>query len=110
MGRGLMSLGAFLLVATIALWIAGTADWLDQGLVDGTSAFTLKAGLVMIAAALVLRLVSPVTRRLGQGRCTTCGAPVEKGHVYCLDHLKETVHTYRDRTHQGSFGTPRRRG
>jgi hypothetical protein len=46
MGRGLLSLGSFLLVATVALWIAGAAEWIPEGLDDQVAGLTLRAGLV----------------------------------------------------------------
>lgn len=109
MGRSFLSLGAFLLVATVALWIAGAADWMPEHAADAASAISMKAGLVLIAASFVFRMMSPVARRMRKSHCAACGRPVEKGHLYCLDHLQETVHATRDKTHHSSR-TPMRRG
>ena len=98
MGRGLLSLGSFLIVTTIALWIAGAAAWVSETFADAASSMTLRAALVLLAAALILRIVTPLAKRLTRGRCTVCGAAVARGHIYCLDHLQETVHSYRDRS------------
>ena len=100
MGRGLLTLGSILLLLTIGLWIAGVAEWLPADIDDHWSALSLKAGLVVLAAGLLLRLVSPVRRQVSRGRCAVCGRGIDRGQVYCLDHLQETVNTYRDRTHE----------
>lgn len=109
MGRGLFSLGSFLLVATIAIWIAGAADWISEPLDDQIGAMTLRAGLALAAAGLVLRAFSPVTKKLGQGRCAVCGVAIDRGSTYCLDHLQETVNAFRDRNRGGTPPPTRRR-
>jgi hypothetical protein len=110
MGRGLLSLGIILLVATVTLWIAGVASWVSPGVADSLSSFTLKAGLVLMAASLAFRILSPVTKKMATAHCAVCGAAVERGHTYCLDHLQETVHSYRDRTRESTLVQPKRRG
>ena len=102
MGRGLFTLGSILILLTIGLWVAGVVDWLPSDMVDRWSALSLKGGLITLAAGAVLRLVSPVRRQVTRGRCAVCGCAIERGHVYCLDHLQETVNAYRDRQHDAS--------
>lgn len=97
MGRGMTTLGAVLLLVTLALWI-GDAIGATAGLDPSLSAWTLRGGAVLFAAGLVLRVLYPVGRRAVHGRCVTCGHPVERGHTYCRDHLQETVNAYRDET------------
>jgi hypothetical protein len=110
MGRGLLSLGSFLLVATVALWIAGAAGWIPETADDQAAALTLRAGLVLVAASFVLRVVTPVTKQMGMGRCSVCGVTIERGGTYCLDHLQQTVNTYRDRNREATLPQPKRRG
>ena len=109
MGRGLFSLGSVLLVATIAIWIAGAADWIPEPVDDQIAAVTLRAGLVLLVASLVLRAVSPVAKQMGKGRCAVCGIAIERGHTYCLDHLQETVNAFRDRTRESTQARAKRR-
>jgi predicted nucleic acid-binding Zn ribbon protein len=97
MGRGLTTLGAVLLLATLALWI-GDAIGATNGLDPSLSGWTLKGGAALLAAGLFLRVLYPVGRRVVHGRCAVCGHPVERGHTYCRDHLQETVNSYRDQT------------
>jgi predicted nucleic acid-binding Zn ribbon protein len=109
MGRSFFSLGAFLLVATVFLWIAGPAGWMSEHAADASSAISLKAGIVLILASLVLRMMSPVAKQITKSHCAACGRPVARGHIYCLDHLQETVNQTRDRTHGSSHDKMRRR-
>jgi len=109
MGRGFFSLGSSLLVATIAVWIAGAAGWLPEPLDDQIAAVTLRAGLVLVGASLILRIVSPVTKQLGKGRCAVCGIAIDRGSTYCLDHLQETVNAFRDRSRDRSLPHTKRR-
>ena len=99
MGRGLMSSGAFLLLATLALWIADAVGSLSPARDASWSSWTLKGGIALLGAGLLLRIMSPVRNQIGRGHCAVCGSAVERGHVYCRDHLQETVNAYRDRSH-----------
>jgi predicted nucleic acid-binding Zn ribbon protein len=110
MGRGLLSLGSLLIVATVTLWIAGAAEWVSQSFADSASSITLKAGLVLVAGSFVFRILAPMTKQMTKARCAACGAPVERGQTYCLDHLKETVDSYRDRSRESNLAQPNRRG
>jgi predicted nucleic acid-binding Zn ribbon protein len=92
---------------TIALWIAGVADWLPAGMDDQWSALSLKVALVVLAASFVLRVISPVTKQVSRARCGVCGRPIARGQVYCLDHLQETVNAYRDRAHDANLSRRR---
>jgi len=92
MSRRLFLLGCLLLLATVALWVSDVL-----GFVPTSTDLTLKAGIVALAAALLLRLLTPVSGLITQGRCRVCGTRTERGHTYCLDHLQETVNATRDR-------------
>lgn len=107
MGRRLQWLGALLILATVALWVADSVDWIGVSTDDRWSGLTLKAGLTALAAALLLRLLAPVTTMIGAGRCTVCGRSTERGHTYCLDHLQETVNAARDQARSQPISRPK---
>jgi hypothetical protein len=96
MSRRLFLLGSLLLLITAALWVADATGVVASGADDQWSALTLKAAMVSLAAALVLRILAPVGTRMSKGRCRVCGRSTERGHTFCLDHLQETVHAGRD--------------
>ena len=96
MGRRLQGLGALLIVVTVALWVAEVAAWIPATTDDRWSGLTLKAGLIALGASLRFRVLAPVTAMLPKARCTVCGRAPERGHTYCLDHLRDTVNATRD--------------
>ena len=96
MGRRLQGLGALLILATIALWVADVVDLIPSATDDRWSGLTLRAGMVALIVAVLLRILTPIAGAIAVGRCTVCGRPTERGHTYCLDHLQETVNTARD--------------
>jgi hypothetical protein len=91
MVRRLQWLGALLILATIGLWVADTTDVITSSTDDRWWGLTLRAGLTSLAVALLLRVLSPVAAMIGKERCALCNRPTERGHTYCLDHLRETV-------------------
>jgi hypothetical protein len=102
MDRRLFWLGSISLLATLALWVADAAELIPRAAVEDWSGITTKVGIVALAAALLLRLLAPVANRRQRGRCAVCGRSTERGHVYCLDHLQETVNATRDLSHRTS--------
>jgi hypothetical protein len=107
MSRRLFYLGCLLLLVTIALWVGDAMGLIETSLDDNWSQLTLKAGGIALAAALLLRVVSPLSGRMAMGRCKVCGKLTDRGHIYCLDHLQETVNATRDRSHERPSTRPR---
>ena len=107
MSRRLFFLGCLLLLATVALWLGDATGLVETTIDDQWSQLTLKAGGVALAVALVLRMISPISGRMAMGRCKVCGKLTERGHMFCLDHLQETVNATRDRAHGPTTGRPK---
>jgi hypothetical protein len=101
MDRRLFWVGSMLLLTTLALWVADAAEWIPRSADDRFSGLTLKVGIIALGAGLLLRILAPVASLRQKGRCTVCGQRTERGHVYCLYHLQETVNATRDLTHLG---------
>src|SRR5262245_28593691 len=99
MDRRMFWIGSLLLLVTLGLWVADAAAWIPQSTDDRFAGMTLKAGIVALGLALALRLYAPVATMRQRGRCAVCGHSTERGHVYCQDHLQETVNTTRDLAH-----------
>ena len=109
MDRRLFWLGSISLLATLALWVADAAQLIPRSTDDRWAGMTMKVGIIALAAALILRLLAPVASRRQRGRCVVCGQSTERGHVYCLDHLQETVNATRDLSHSRASSDPRTR-
>ena len=99
MDRRLFWVGSILLLATLALWVADAAEVIPRSADDRWSGITMKAGILALAGALVLRLLAPIANFRLRGRCAVCGHSTERGHMYCPDHLQETVNATRDLSH-----------
>jgi hypothetical protein len=99
MDRRLVWIGSLAILVTVILWVADAAAWIPRSTDDRWSGLTLKAGIIAVAAGLALRLLAPVARATRSGRCAVCGQSTERGRVYCLDHLQETVNATRDLSH-----------
>jgi predicted nucleic acid-binding Zn ribbon protein len=65
----------------------------------------LAVGVVLLIASLVLSMAFRVSNKMTGARCPRCGKPVQQGHTYCQDHLKEVVNRSRDDQRQkGDMG------
>ena len=75
------ALVALLLAEISLLPIPAQSEWISTGLVAG-------AGLAGLG--LLLGVMGRMGRRVLPSRCSRCGRTVERGQVYCADHLKLT--------------------
>jgi hypothetical protein len=64
----------------------------------------LLAGVVSLAASLVFSVMGRVSAKVATTRCRRCGKPVQHGHIFCSDHLKELVNESRDHQRQKGEG------
>ena len=107
MGRKLRWLGSMLLLVTVALWVADAVAWIPASTDDNWSGLTLKAGMIALAAGILLCLLAPLANLMRNGRCAVCGHPTERKHTYCLDHLQETVNATRDQARNRTLPRPK---
>ncbi len=98
MGRTLRYLGLFVLAATAWLLLADALAWIPDGTADPWISKGIVLGLAFLAAGTLLRLLTPLSKEMKRGRCIHCGAPTERGHPFCRDHLKSALEEARDRT------------
>ena len=106
MGRRLRLIGSVLILVTVALWVCDATALIPAGMDDRWSGLTLKAGMIALAGALLLRLLAPLASLMSNGRCAVCGRPTRRGHTYCLDHLQETVNATRDLSRNRTVPSP----
>lgn len=110
MARLLRYSGFVVLALSVWLAIAGAVDWVSDDVAERFSALGFKAGALLLAAGVLLAILSPISRAVRSGRCVRCGAPTERGQAYCLDHMREALNEYRDQTRPGLLNRPKHRG
>jgi hypothetical protein len=76
--------------------IAEEAGWIEGGAGDSLLPPMIGGGLVCLALGILQRVFSPVRQKLRKSRCVRCGAAIERGQTYCLDHLRDTVNKCQD--------------
>lgn len=110
MGRKLRFLGIALLVAAVWALLAGAGGFMAEEAASSLGRHAALGGLACLGAGLVGGLFGKMRPPPGRGRCRSCGAPTERGQIYCLDHLLKTVGAYRDQASAGRMEeTPTRR-
>jgi zinc ribbon protein len=94
----------FLAVAAAILWM-GISEMVFHEKRFSQVRFLLAAGILLLVASLILSMVLRVSNKITGSRCPRCGKPVQQGHIYCQDHLKEVVNRSRDDQRQkGDLG------
>ena len=82
-------------MAAALLWMVLSEMVLGEG--RGSQVrFLLGAGVLLLVASVAASMISRVTSKIAGKRCPRCGKPVQQGHIYCADHLKEAVNQFRD--------------
>jgi hypothetical protein len=93
----------FLAIAGGLLWMVVAELVLHQG--HGAQVrLLLVGGVLFLGASLVLSMMGRVSAKVGGRKCRRCGKPVQHGHIYCSDHLKEAVNEFRDHQRQKGDG------
>src|SRR6266581_1570287 len=94
MARLLLRLGGLLIVAS-AVYLA--AAQILAGAEDKKLFWIIAAaGVLCVALGVVLSMAGRGMAALVGRSCPRCGQRVARGHVYCEDHLQETINEYRD--------------
>jgi hypothetical protein len=106
MGRILRNFGLTILAVTAWLLIAEEAEWVTNAYLNMSIPMLAGAGAVSLGLGLLLSLFTPVRQKLRRGRCARCGAKIERGQSYCLDHLRETVNEYQDHARRADAYRP----
>ncbi|HEU5182723.1 MAG TPA: hypothetical protein VFW45_18190 [Candidatus Polarisedimenticolia bacterium] len=86
--------GILVLVGAV-LWMVISEMVLGEG--RGSQVrFLLGAGVLLLASSFAVSMFTRVSSKMAGKRCPRCGKPVQQGHIYCADHLKEAVNQFRD--------------
>jgi len=99
----LRTLGLLIVVAAL-LWM-GISEMVLHEKRYTQVRFLLGVGAVCLVASLVLSMVFRVSDKMTGAKCPRCGKPVQQGHTYCQEHLREVVNRTRDDQRQrGDLG------
>jgi hypothetical protein len=90
----LRTLGLLIGVAAL-LWMGISEMVLHEKRFNQVRFLLAAAGLCLVAS-LVLSMVFRVSDKMTGAKCPRCGKPVQQGHTYCQDHLREVVNRTRD--------------
>ena len=94
----------FLAVAAAVAWMVASEMIFHENRVSQVR-LLLGAGVLLLVTSLILSMVLRVSNKVTGSRCPRCGKPVQQGHIYCQDHLKEVVNRSRDDQRQkGDLG------
>lgn len=103
MSAWLIKVGCLLVAASLITMLAAEFVGRTPGNLRDLSATGLAAGVCMVTLGLVLAVLGRLTVRALPSRCARCGRAVQRGQVYCADHLKLAVNEARDAYHSRSF-------
>jgi predicted nucleic acid-binding Zn ribbon protein len=94
----------FLAVAAAVVWMVASEMIFRESRVSQVR-LLLGAGVLLLVTSFLLSMVLRVSNKVTGSRCPRCGKPVQQGHIYCQDHLKEVVNRSRDDQRQkGDLG------
>ena len=101
---GLVKIGSLLVAAALVALVLDETEigrelslrpWVSPGLM---------LGAVLVVGGVLLGTLGRVSRRVLPSRCARCGRTVQRGQVYCADHLKLAVDEARDEYHARTYG------
>lgn len=101
MVRTFLRIGFFLWMVAVWGFLAGAAGWIPRDRTDAWGRVALGLGAAFVAGGVILWVAAPLGRILRGSRCARCSRPTDRGHVYCQDHLKETIEEFRDHLSEG---------
>lgn len=104
LARRLCYLGLAILAVTAWLLVADLRGWVPQGVASTWTWPLIRAAAICLGAGVAVAVLSPLMREFRRGRCVRCGKRTERGQVYCLDHLQQTLNEYRDQTRASFLG------
>ena len=96
MGATLRYIGVAVFAGLAWLLLAEAVGWIPEGSFDRWIRPLAGIGAAAFGAGLLLGVLFPVARRIRRGKCVRCGTRIERGQVYCMDHLQATVNEYRE--------------
>ena len=103
MSSTILRLGLWIILLVVALYVL-QQTYEDAPFVDYFAAAMLQKALalggLLVVAGIVLRLLERGAKVVVRNRCIVCKAPVERGAIYCRQHLRRVLSREEDKTHR----------
>jgi hypothetical protein len=102
---------AGLALLAVSAWglIAIEAGWFPSSLPEQLIPMLAGAGVVLIGVGMLLAAIGSLGQKVRRGRCARCGAKIQRGQSYCMDHLKEAVNEFQENARRSEMYRPGRR-
>ena len=102
MSSTLLRLGLWVVLLVVVLYVL-QQTYEDAPFVDFFAPAMLEKALVvgglLVAAGIVMRLLERGAKVVIKNRCIVCRTPIDRGAIYCREHLRNVLSREDERTH-----------
>ena len=102
MSSTLLRLGLWVVLLVVVLYVL-QQTYEDAPFVDFFAPAMLQKALVLggllVAAGIVMRLLERGAKVVTKNRCIVCKTPIDRGAIYCRQHLRNVLSREDERTH-----------
>ncbi|MDP9361811.1 MAG: hypothetical protein M3P29_10200 [Acidobacteriota bacterium] len=102
MSSTLLRLGLWIVLLVVVLYVL-QQTYEEAPFVDFFAPAMLQKALalggLLVMAGIVMRLLERGAKVIVKNRCIVCKTPIERGAIYCRQHLREVLSREDDRTH-----------
>lgn len=102
MSSTVLRLGLWIILLVVAMYVL-QQTFEEAPFVDFFAPAMLQKALVLggilLVAGIVLRMLERGAKVVIKNRCVVCRTPVDKGAIYCREHLRKVLSRDHDETH-----------
>jgi hypothetical protein len=102
MSSTVLRLGLWIILLVVVLYVL-QQTYEDAPFVDFFAPAMLQKALVLggllVVAGIVLRLLEGGAKVVTKNRCVVCKTPIDRGAIYCREHLRRVLSREDEKTH-----------
>lgn len=102
MSSTLLRLGLWVVLLVVVLYVL-QQTYEDAPFVEFFAPAMLQKALVLggllVAAGILMRLLERGAKVVTKNRCIVCKTPIDRGAIYCREHLRNVLSREDERTH-----------
>jgi hypothetical protein len=102
MSSTILRLGLWIVLLVVVLYVL-QQTYEEAPFVDFFAPAMLQKALVLggllVVAGIVMRVLERGAKVIVKNRCVVCKTSIDRGAIYCRQHLREVLHREDDRTH-----------